>query len=155
MQLAKPNTIGVAYSSSMIVPCMVNSWLYCSLDKNCKPGAASSVRISSAINPPTRKNPIEVTMYIMPDQLGIGGRYHPVAERALKSTTLRERLDGSQLRDGAHDAPPPATKTTFARGASEGAPGGWLPLRRPLTELEVSCAGAELTARVVTGLLFQ
>src|SRR3954452_19503295 len=70
MQLAKPNTIGVAYSSSMIVPCMVNSWLYCSLDKNCRPGAASSERISSAINPPAMKNPNEVTVYMMPSNLG-------------------------------------------------------------------------------------
>jgi hypothetical protein len=70
MQLAKPNTIGVAYSSNMIVPCMVNSWLYCSFDKNCKPGAASSVRMNSAINPPTMKNATEVTMYIIPSSLG-------------------------------------------------------------------------------------
>ena len=28
--LAKPANSGVANSSSMIVPCMVNSWLYCS-----------------------------------------------------------------------------------------------------------------------------
>ncbi len=47
----------------MIVPCMVNSWLYCSLERNCSPGAASSARISMAIRPPTMKNPNEVTMY--------------------------------------------------------------------------------------------
>src|SRR6478752_6835802 len=70
MQLAKPNTIGVAYSNSMIVPCMVNSWLYCSLDKNCNPGAPSSERISSAINPPAMKKPTEVTVYMMPRSLG-------------------------------------------------------------------------------------
>ncbi|CAB4937187.1 unannotated protein [freshwater metagenome] len=50
----------------MIVPCMVNSWLYCSLDRNCNPGTASSVRMSSAINPPMRNNPNEVTRYIFP-----------------------------------------------------------------------------------------
>ncbi len=44
----------------MIAPCMVNSWLYCSLDRNCSPGLASSVRISSAMAPPTTKNPNEV-----------------------------------------------------------------------------------------------
>ena len=60
-KLAKPNRIGVAKSSSMIVPCMVNSWLYCSWDRNCRPGAASSARISSAIRPPTMKNPNDVT----------------------------------------------------------------------------------------------
>jgi hypothetical protein len=55
--LAKPNRIGVAYSSNMIVPCIVNSWLYCSFDKNCSPGTASSARISIAIRPPAMKNP--------------------------------------------------------------------------------------------------
>src|SRR5690348_4077986 len=50
----------------MIVPCMVNSWLYCSGEKNCSPGLASSARISSAIRPPMRKNANEVTRYIRP-----------------------------------------------------------------------------------------
>ena len=45
----------------MIVPCMVNSWLYCSLDRNCSPGRASSARISMAIAPPTMKKANEVT----------------------------------------------------------------------------------------------
>src|SRR5664280_812540 len=66
MKFANPNTIGVAKSSSMIVPCMVNSWLYCSLEKNCSPGRASSARISSASTPPSMKNANEVTMYISP-----------------------------------------------------------------------------------------
>src|SRR3954451_17752326 len=69
-RLANPNRIGVAYSSSMIVPCMVNSWLYCSLDKNCRPGAPSSERMSSAINPPAMKKPTEVTVYMMPNNFG-------------------------------------------------------------------------------------
>ena len=50
----------------MIVPCMVNSWLYCSLDRNCSPGAASSVRISRAISPPMKKKMKQATMYMMP-----------------------------------------------------------------------------------------
>ena len=53
----------MAYSSSMIVPCMVNSWLYCSLLRNCCPGTASSPRISSAIAPPMRKKANDVTRY--------------------------------------------------------------------------------------------
>ena len=68
-RLANPNTIGVAYSSSMIVPCMVNSWLYCSLDRNCSPGSASSVRMNSAISPPVKKKPMEATQYMMPISL--------------------------------------------------------------------------------------
>ncbi len=58
--LAKPAKVGVANSSSMIVPCMVNSWLNCSLLSNCIPGRASSARISSAMTPPARKNPNDV-----------------------------------------------------------------------------------------------
>jgi hypothetical protein len=65
-RFAKANTVGVAYSSSMIVPCSVNSWLYCSVDRNCNPGRASSARISMAIRPATMKNPNEVTRYSLP-----------------------------------------------------------------------------------------
>ncbi|KAF0965426.1 hypothetical protein MLGJGCBP_01436 [Rhodococcus sp. T7] len=68
--MANPNTIGVAYSSSMIVPCMVNSWLNCSFDKNCIPGTASSARIIRAMRPPMRKNAIEVVKYMIPSTLG-------------------------------------------------------------------------------------
>ena len=53
----------------MIVPCMVNSWLYCSLDRNCSPGAASSRRISSAINPPMKNMMKQVTTYMIPISL--------------------------------------------------------------------------------------
>ncbi len=60
ISLAKPAKVGVAKSSSMIVPCMVNSWLYCSLLISCSPGRASSARISSAITPPARKNTNDV-----------------------------------------------------------------------------------------------
>src|SRR5262245_58516981 len=65
-KFAKANTIGVAKNSSMIVPCMVNSWLYCSGLRNCWPGRASSERISMAIAPPAMKNASDVTVYIMP-----------------------------------------------------------------------------------------
>src|SRR5437660_7455014 len=54
----------------MIVPCMVNSWLYCSGLRNCCPGRASSVRISMAIAPPAMKKASDVTVYIMPICLG-------------------------------------------------------------------------------------
>jgi hypothetical protein len=60
MTLAKPTNSGVANSSNMIVPCMVNSWLYCSPLKNCVPGRASSARIISAMRPPTRKKTNDV-----------------------------------------------------------------------------------------------
>ncbi len=70
MKFANPNRIGVAYSSSMIVPCMVNSWLNCSFDRYCRPGRASSPRISSAIRPPIMKNANDVVRYMIPICLG-------------------------------------------------------------------------------------
>ena len=51
------------------VPCIVNSWLYCSGERNCRPGRASSMRMSSAITPPTAKKISDVTMYIRPINL--------------------------------------------------------------------------------------
>ena len=62
--LANPAKSGVAKSSNMIDPCMVNSWLYCSWLKNCSPGCASSARIINAITPPKRKN-VKVDMRYM------------------------------------------------------------------------------------------
>ncbi len=48
---------------------MVNSWLYCSLDRNCSPGLASSRRISNAIRPPMKKKMKQATMYMIPISL--------------------------------------------------------------------------------------
>jgi hypothetical protein len=58
--------MGVAKNSSMMVPCMVNSWLYCSGDSSCMPGRASSARMISAMKPPIMKNPNAETMYMIP-----------------------------------------------------------------------------------------
>lgn len=63
--LAKPAKSGVANISSITVPCMVKSWLYCSfVCSSCIPGSKSSARISSAITPPTQKNRKEVIRYM-------------------------------------------------------------------------------------------
>lgn len=62
MAFAKPPNIGVANSSIMMVPWMVNSWLYCSVLTICSPGRASSARMSMASTPANRKNPNAVTM---------------------------------------------------------------------------------------------
>ena len=54
--LAKPANSGVANISSMIVPCIVKSWLYCS--RVCtisSPGSNSWARMISAITPPMQK----------------------------------------------------------------------------------------------------
>ncbi|CAM5238520.1 hypothetical protein SHIRM173S_09833 [Streptomyces hirsutus] len=66
IQLAKPANSGVANIRSMIVPCIVNAWLNCSLDTICRPGRASSARITSAITPPTMKNTKDVVRYSEP-----------------------------------------------------------------------------------------
>ncbi len=58
--LANPANSGVANSSSMIVPCMVNSWLYCCASTSCIPGCTSSARMSTAMTPAARKNAKEV-----------------------------------------------------------------------------------------------
>ena len=53
---AKPEKSGVANISSMIVPCIVNSWLYCScVGMMSSPGDQSWARIISAITPPMQK----------------------------------------------------------------------------------------------------
>ena len=52
---------GVANSSSMVVPCIVNIWLYWSgLSTTCSPGLASSARITRAMSPPMRNQMNEV-----------------------------------------------------------------------------------------------
>ena len=66
IRFANAKNSGVANNSSMIVPCIVNSWLYCSGDRNCMPGRASSPRISMAIRPPRMKNVNDVVRYIRP-----------------------------------------------------------------------------------------
>ncbi|SKV05533.1 Uncharacterised protein [Mycobacteroides abscessus subsp. abscessus] len=48
---------------------MVNSWLYCSLERKASPGVVSSARMSSAIKPPTMKKAKHVTRYMMPINL--------------------------------------------------------------------------------------
>ena len=57
---------GVANISSISVPCIVNSWLYCSGDRNCSSGRPSSARISMAIRPPRMKKTNDVVRYIRP-----------------------------------------------------------------------------------------
>ncbi|MDF2492688.1 MAG: hypothetical protein K0Q58_1266 [Microbacterium sp.] len=67
MALAKPANSGVANISSMIVPCIVNSWLYCSfVGTICIPGSNSSARMMSAITPPSRKNRNDAIRYMYP-----------------------------------------------------------------------------------------
>ena len=48
---------------------MVNSWLYCSLDRNCRPGTVNSARMNNAIKPANAKNAKQAIMYITPMSL--------------------------------------------------------------------------------------
>ena len=63
ISFANPTNSGVANSSSMSVPCMVNSSLYCSSDTKCWFGPSSWIRISSAMTPAHRKKKNEVIRY--------------------------------------------------------------------------------------------
>jgi hypothetical protein len=61
MAFAKAAKSGVAKSSSMIVPCIVNIWLYWSgLSTTWSPGVASSARMISAMTPPIMNQTNEV-----------------------------------------------------------------------------------------------
>ena len=63
ISFANPTNNGVANSSSMIVPCMVNSSLYCWSVTKLLFGSKSWLRMSSAIRPPTRKKKNDVIRY--------------------------------------------------------------------------------------------
>ena len=65
--LAKPANSGVANRNNIIVPCIVNSWLYCSfVGTTCMPGANSSARINIAMIPAIPKKMNAVTRYMFP-----------------------------------------------------------------------------------------
>ena len=66
ISFANPTNSGVANSSSMIVPCIVNSSLYCWSDTMWLSGPISWMRMIIAIRPPMRKNPNEVIRYRWP-----------------------------------------------------------------------------------------
>src|SRR3954471_20853538 len=112
----------------MIVPCMVNSWLYCSGDRNWRPGRPTSARISRAITPPTMKNPNVVTRYITPiclwsvvrnsrnNALPLGGTGVAVrvttGSAAIAMRTLQDRLGHGVLgHRGGRDRRPWTVKT--------------------------------------------
>ena len=58
--------MGITNRKIIVMACRPNSWLYSSTVTNWRPGAASSVRITSARRPPSRKNLKAVTMYMIP-----------------------------------------------------------------------------------------
>ena len=66
ISLASPTNSGVANSSSMIAPCMVNSSLYCWSDTRWLSGPISWARMIIAIRPAARKKPNEVIRYRWP-----------------------------------------------------------------------------------------
>src|SRR6266480_6364137 len=66
ISLANPTNSGVANSSSMIVPCMVNSSLYCESDTMWLSGPNSWALMIMAISPATMKKPNDVIRYRWP-----------------------------------------------------------------------------------------
>ena len=118
--LANPANSGVANSSSMIVPCIVNSWLYCSgLSTICRPGANSSARISSAIRPPSRKKMNEVMKYRLPITLWSVVVIHltTVLARAVLGAPVaspeHSSVDALGGRRGGHQLLPAAVRTSL------------------------------------------
>ncbi len=83
----------------MIVPCIVNSWLYCSfVGTICMPGSNSSARMISAITPPSMKNSTEEIRYRYPMTLWSVEVIHRTTMLPLAST--RERLSRAAWRGG-------------------------------------------------------
>ena len=66
ISFANPMNSGVANSSSMIVPCMVNSSLYCWSVTTWLFGPNSWIRMIMAIRPAIRKNANDVIRYRWP-----------------------------------------------------------------------------------------
>ena len=81
ISLAKPTNSGVANSSSMIVPCIVNSWLNWSPLNNWVPGRASSARIIMAMRPPTQEEHERRDQVEVADRLVVSAR-HPLDDDA-------------------------------------------------------------------------
>ena len=71
---ANPANIGVANNSIMIVPCTVNSWLYCSALTICRPGRASSARISMRQHPGQQEESERGDHVEVADDLVVRGR---------------------------------------------------------------------------------
>jgi hypothetical protein len=51
--LLNPDRIGDAYRKIIVIPCMLNSWLYASGLSRWRAGAESCARIAAASRPPT------------------------------------------------------------------------------------------------------
>ncbi len=66
ISLANPTNSGVANSSSMMVPCIVNSSLYCWSETMWLSGPNSWIRMIMAIRPAIRKKMNEVIRYRWP-----------------------------------------------------------------------------------------
>ncbi len=66
MKLKNATAMGIPTRNTMVVPCMVNSWLYVSAVTKWFSGRDSCMRISRASMPPTRKKTSAVRPYITP-----------------------------------------------------------------------------------------
>ncbi len=148
MTFAKPANSGVANSSSMIVPCMVNSWLYCSLLCTIwMPGSKSSARITRAMRPPMQKKMNDVIRYMYPIVLWSVEVTHLMTVRPSVWRFGRETRNDFGLRD--HQFSPSVTTGWF---------GSWRRFRSspssPIWPLSSSfCICASYSARETTATL--
>ncbi len=67
--MARPAIIGTTNRNTIVVPCIVNSWLYVCGLTSVFSGAPSCRRIISASAPPRMKNTNVRTMYMIPIRL--------------------------------------------------------------------------------------
>src|SRR3954467_3124608 len=111
MTLPKPTNSGVANSSSMIVPCIVNSWLNCSRLTICSPGRGSSARMMSARMPPMPKNTNDVIRYMYPITLW---SVDDIQEAMIRPLDVRGRGPGTPGAGGRLGGAPPAWDARWA-----------------------------------------
>jgi hypothetical protein len=61
--------MGMAKRKTIVVPCMVKIWLYCSGESRPFSGLINCVRMSMAMTTAAPKKPSDVQMYMMPIRL--------------------------------------------------------------------------------------
>ncbi len=64
--MANAAAIGITKRKIIVVACIVNIWLYLSADRIVPSACASCARIRLASMPPTTKNAMATTPYMMP-----------------------------------------------------------------------------------------
>ena len=136
--LPKPKNSGVANSSSMIVPCIVNSWLYMSSLTTWEPGCARLARMISAMMPADEEERERRDEVQVADDLVVGRRDDlddPLAQGQL----ARDGAAAFERCGGCHQCSSPFSRPAISRRRAapdaEPRPGRLLQLVQVLVEL--------------------